>query len=67
MVEPLRFPENDLFKGWGDPLRCETTIEGWRSSRARSPTVSKARSIGSARTGSIRPSAPTTSSSMARA
>lgn len=28
MVEPLRFPENDLFKGWGDPLRCETTIEG---------------------------------------
>ncbi len=28
MVEPLRFPDNDLFKGWGEPLRCETTIEG---------------------------------------
>jgi carotenoid cleavage dioxygenase-like enzyme len=28
MVEPLRFPDNVLFKGWGDPLRCETTIEG---------------------------------------
>jgi carotenoid cleavage dioxygenase len=27
-MEPLRFPENDLFKGWGEPLRTESTIEG---------------------------------------
>lgn len=27
-MEPLRFPENDLFKGWGEPMRTEVTIEG---------------------------------------
>lgn len=27
-MEPLRFPENDLFKGWGEPMRTESTIAG---------------------------------------
>ena len=26
-MEPIRFPENNLFKGWGEPLRSESTIE----------------------------------------
>ena len=27
-MEPIRFAEIDLFKGWGAPMRSETTIEG---------------------------------------
>jgi len=27
-MEPIRFPENDLFKGWGEPMRTESTING---------------------------------------
>lgn len=27
-MEPIRFSENALFKGWGEPMRTESTIEG---------------------------------------
>ena len=27
-MEPIQFPENPLFQGWGQPMRSETTIEG---------------------------------------
>jgi carotenoid cleavage dioxygenase len=27
MVEPFRFPEIDLYQGWGEPLRSETTAD----------------------------------------
>ncbi|MXO65756.1 carotenoid oxygenase family protein [Altericroceibacterium endophyticum] len=27
-MEPVRFSENALFKGWGQPMRTESTIEG---------------------------------------
>lgn len=26
-MELIRFPENDLFKGWGEPMRAESTID----------------------------------------
>ena len=28
MVEPVRFPEIDLYEGWGEPMRTECTIRG---------------------------------------
>ncbi len=67
MVEPLRFPDNDLFKGWGEPLRCETTIEGLEVIQGAIPEGLQARFY---RVGADRqypPGAPTTSSSTARA
>ncbi len=27
-MEPVRFPDNELFQGWGEPLRSESTING---------------------------------------
>jgi carotenoid cleavage dioxygenase len=27
-MEPIRFPDNPLFKGWGEPMRTESTIDG---------------------------------------
>lgn len=27
-MEPIRFPQNKLFEGWGEPMRSESTIRG---------------------------------------
>ncbi|BBC73463.1 conserved hypothetical protein [Altererythrobacter sp. B11] len=36
-MEPLRFPDNPLFRGWGSPMRTESTIEGLEITQGEIP------------------------------
>jgi carotenoid cleavage dioxygenase-like enzyme len=37
MVEPVRFPEVELYKGWGEPLRTEVEIRGLELTQGELP------------------------------
>lgn len=38
MVEPIRFPEVELYTGWGEPMRTESTLRGLELTQGEIPS-----------------------------
>ncbi len=67
MVEPVRFPEVELYRGWGEPMRTECDIRGLELTQGEIPAGLEGAlyKVGADR--QYPPAAPMTSSSTAKA